>query len=111
MTVSISIQYALVSIVMICSRTSDRSSERMPCELLRVVMAIPVGLPVWPPRLRGVGVFTLVSAPIQQLAQLAGLERFAQPLERGHDFGAPVFAIEPPCRAHQILRARGLSAG
>src|SRR4051812_23569860 len=56
MTVSSSIQYALVSIAMISSRASARSSERMPCELLRVVAMIggyPVGAvgdaPGWPP--------------------------------------------------------------
>jgi hypothetical protein len=34
-----------VSISMMRSRASERSSERMPCELFRIVMAIPEGLP------------------------------------------------------------------
>src|SRR3954453_368212 len=45
MTVSSSIQYALVSIATISSRCRLRSSERMPWELLRVWVAMVPGLP------------------------------------------------------------------
>src|SRR3954463_3284048 len=62
-------------------------------------------------RLRGVVRF--VTATVEQLAQLAGLERLPQAVDRGHDL--PLRRLLPPFeaarRAHQILPARGLRGG